>query len=169
MRHKLMIFIIAIVFSLKLTTLQAQTMYVRQQSGAQTAYPINEIQKITFSGGQMQVNQINSITTNYTLSELRYINFTDLTTGTETAETISENLFLYPNPVVTSLNIRLPQTTCEYFTIEIYSLEGKKLHSQKLSQFSGVYSLNVDFLNRGVYIFNFQTNNQVITTKFIKD
>jgi hypothetical protein len=169
MQDKKMILSIALVLGLGLTTMQAQTMYVRQQSGAQTAYVLSDIQIITFSGGQMHVRQTSSNTTNYALSELRYVNFTDLTTKIRLAETISEKLFLYPNPVVNELNIGLPQITSEQITIEIYSLEGKKLYCHYINQSGGMYSINVEFLNKGVYIIKFQTNNQVSTAKFVKN
>jgi hypothetical protein len=169
MKDKKMILSIALVLGLGLTTMQAQTMYVRLQSGTQTGYVLSDIQKITFSGGQMHVRQTSSGTTNYTLSELRYVNFSDLTTEIKPAETTSEKLFLYPNPVVNELNIGLPQVSSEQITIEIYSFEGKKLFCHDINQSGGVYSINVEFLNKGVYIIKFQTNNQVSTAKFVKN
>lgn len=169
MRHKLLIVSVAIIISLSLTTLQAQTMFVRLRSGVQTAYAVSDIRKVTFSGGQMQVQQTSSAITNSTLSELRYVNFVDLIAGLVPGETTSEKLILYPNPVVTELNIDISQIKSEQSTIEIYSLEGKKIYSQNFSHCGGVHSLNVEFLERGIYIYRFQTNNQVLTTKFIKN
>jgi hypothetical protein len=168
MQHK-KLKLIAVLLFLGITGLQAQSMYVRLQSGAQTAYVLSDIQKVTFSGGQMHVKQTSSSTTNYTLSELRYVNFTDLITEIGPAETSSEKLLLYPNPVVNELNIGLPQFTSEKITIEIYSSEGKKLYYHDINQSGDVYSINVEFLKKGIYIFKYQTNNQVLTTKFVKN
>jgi hypothetical protein len=169
MKHKKMILSVALVLGPGLTTLQAQTMYVLQQSGTQTAYALSDMQKVTFSGGQLHIKQASSSITNFSLSELRYVNFTDLTTAIGPAETFSEKLFLYPNPVVNELNISLSQITSEQITIEIYSLEGKKLYCHYINQSGGVYSLNVEFLIKGIYIFKLQTNNQVSTAKFVKN
>lgn len=169
MQNEKIILSIALVLGLGLATLQAQTMYVRPYNGEQTAYAISDLQKVTFSGGQMHVQQKSSSTTNYTLSELRYVNFADLITGIEPAEKISEKLLLYPNPVITGLNISLPQFTNEDITLEIYSLEGIKLYSRNINLFDGVYSLNVEFLNKGIFICKFQTSNMALTAKFIKN
>ena len=42
-------------FGLAFMSIKAQTMYVRPIIGAQTAYPVANIQKLTFSGGNLVV------------------------------------------------------------------------------------------------------------------
>jgi len=58
--------------------LYAQTMYVRPISGTQSFYPVANIQKLTFSDGNLLVSNITSANGTFALSGNRYINFTNI-------------------------------------------------------------------------------------------
>ena len=45
-----------LLLGLGLSSIQAQTMYVKKSNGTQTAYPLNSIRKMTFSGVLKPVN-----------------------------------------------------------------------------------------------------------------
>ena len=98
--------------SIVLTSLHAQTMYVKQANGTQTAYTLSNLQKMTFSGGNATVQKTDNTNGVYALSGLRYLNFTDRTSGLEEPLIVQKELLnVYPNPVSTELNINLTETT----------------------------------------------------------
>lgn len=55
MRHKRLKLSAVLLLGLGLTGLQAQTMYVKESSGTQTAYTLSNIQKMSFSSGNLTV------------------------------------------------------------------------------------------------------------------
>src|SRR5690554_5092155 len=57
MRHKRLKLSAVLLLGLGLTGLQAQTMYVKESSGTQTAYALSNIQKMSFSSGNLTVTK----------------------------------------------------------------------------------------------------------------
>ena len=168
MKHKRLKLSGVLLLGLGLTELQAQTMYVKEKSGTQTAYAMNSIRKMTFSGGNATVQKTDNSTVAYTLSGLRYLNFTDLTTGiTEpTAQLGHSNLITYPNPVVDMLNIDLTGITGEG-TISILTLEGKVIQTQNTNG-NSLITLNLSHLSQGIYLCRFSNAVEIKTVKIIK-
>jgi hypothetical protein len=66
---------------LGLTGLQAQTMYVKEKTGTQTTFELNDIRKLTFPEGNIMVNNTDGNTSVYELSDIRYLSFIDFTTN----------------------------------------------------------------------------------------
>ncbi|MEY3451220.1 MAG: hypothetical protein RL711_1046 [Bacteroidota bacterium] len=58
MRQKRLKLSAVFLLGLGLTGLQAQTMYVKEKSGTQTAYTLSSLRKMTFSEMQRYKNQI---------------------------------------------------------------------------------------------------------------
>lgn len=80
MRHKRLKLSAVLLLGLGLTGLQAQTMYVKESSGTQTAYTLSNIQKMSFSSGNLTVTKTDNSSGVFALSDLRYLNFSDITT-----------------------------------------------------------------------------------------
>ena len=81
MRQKRLKLSAVFLLGLGLTGLQAQTMYVKEKSGTQTAYTLSSLRKMTFSGGNATVQKSDNSTGVYALSQLRCLNFQNLITS----------------------------------------------------------------------------------------
>ena len=77
MRHKKLKLSAVLLLGLGLTSLQAQTMYVKESSGTQTAYTLSNVRKMTFSGGNATVQKTDNSTGVYAMSGLKYLSFED--------------------------------------------------------------------------------------------
>ena len=77
---------------------------------------------------------------------------------------------VYPNPVKGSLTILVNTTKTEKATISVTDYAGKVLMQQTTQLINGSTSiqLNTTHLTQGNYVLNVRTNNEVVTTKFIK-
>jgi len=154
---------------LGLTGLQAQTVYVKESSGTQTAYPLSSVRKMTFSGGNVTVHKTDNSTGVYALSGLRYLNFTDLSTSTteQPMQLANANLIAHPNPVTDVLNIDLTGLENRSGSISILSLEGKLLQGQKTNGAS-IVTLNLSRLPQGIYLCRYASATEIRTAKIIK-
>ena len=168
MRHKRLKISGILLLGLGLTGIQAQTMYVKQSNGTQTDYALSSIRKMTFSGGNATVQKTDNSTGVYGLSSLRYLNFTDLTTGIvePTMRLGNANLITYPNPVTDLLTIDLTGVT-DVGTISILSLEGKVLQTQEYRGAS-IVKLNLSHLPQGIYLCQYSNATEQKTVKLIK-
>ena len=155
-------FLILFFFELAFMSVKAQTMYARPIIGAQTAYPVANIQKLTFSGGNLVVTNLTGANGTFALSGNRYLNFTDLTLATPTNEFLNNRFYVYPNPVTTVLNITNQDSNQTISHLEIISLEGQVVLAQSTPQIA------VASLPQGMYFCRITTNNQTQTIKFLK-
>ena len=146
-----------ILFNLAFIGSKGQTMYVRFNSGLQSPHPVANIQKLTFSNGNLLVT--NTIGTNdaYLLSDNRYINFTDLTLDSVYPEIVNNSFYLYPNPTATILYVANDDSSQVLSSLEIVSLEGRVLIKQNKSQ-----------VELGMYLCKITSNNKTQTIKFLK-
>ena len=167
MRHKRLKLSAVLLLGFGLTGLQAQTMYVKESSGTQTAYTLNNIRKMTFSGGNATVHKTDNSTGVYNLSGLRYLGFGDYITGLEKqVESKSINFNTYPNPVTDVLNINLTGVATRG-TVSILTLEGKLLQEQKTDG-ANTLTLNLSQLPRGIYLCRYRNATEIKTVKIIK-
>ena len=168
MRHKKLQLSAILLLGLGLTGLQAQTMYVKQSSGTQTAYALSNIQKMTFSSGNVTVQKTDNTTGVYALSGLKYLSFQVFTTGINEPQMAAGNTLLtYPNPVADLLTIDLTGTKNGKGRISILNLEGKVMQTQKTSGMS-IVTLNLSQLPQGVYLCRYTNGAETKTVKIIK-
>ncbi len=73
---------------------------------------------------------------------------------------------IYPNPVTDQLHIQLNQLNGRG-RLEIFDLQGRLLATENIG--SSNYNLDVSYLKTSIYILKLYTNNEVWTTKFIKE
>jgi hypothetical protein len=151
-----------LLFGLAFISSQAQTMYVRPISGAQTSYPVATIQKLTFSGGNLLVTNTTGGNGTFALSGNRYINFTDLTLGTTSHTLVKNSFYVYPNPSSTVLNVVNDDLSQTITHLEIISLEGRVLMEQNSPQ------VEIVSLPTGMYFCRIISNNKTQTIKFLK-
>lgn len=151
-----------------LSSITAQTIYVKKSIGTQTAYALSNLRKIAFSPGNVTVQKADSTTEAYVLSELRYVSFKDFSTGVEERNQISTgNLITYPNPVSDVLNIDLSGSKNIDGSISIISLEGKVLQQQKIND-AGIIRFYLSQLPNGIYLCRYRDDIEIKTVKIIK-
>lgn len=171
MKHKNLRIIALLLFSIGLMTeIQSQNLYVMGKDTTQTAFALSSIQKLSFSSGNIIINETDANISTYALSDIRYINFRDLTTGIFLAEQKKPvDLKVFPNPVNDLLNIQINTSENQNGILEIFTLDGRLVLINKLQPEKDVHQINVSELKRGMYIGrikNMQTNN---TFRFIKN
>jgi hypothetical protein len=144
------------------TSVKSQTMYVRPNTGIQTPFPVDTIQKLTFSDGNLLVTSTAGANGTFVITDNRYINFTDLTLGSTTHELAKNSFYLYPNPSSTTINVANDDARQTISRIEIISLEGRVLIEQKSPQ------VEIVSLPTGMYFCKIAYNNISQTIKFLK-
>jgi hypothetical protein len=168
MRHKKLKLSAVFLTGVALTGLQAQMMYVKERIGTQTAYTLSNIQKMSFSSGNLAVTKTDNSRNFYALSDLRYLNFSDIKTDLqENLSVQNQMLSVYPNPVSDKLNIDLTGIGQRNGTLSILNFEGKILVSQQISN-EGVLSLDFSHLPIGIYFCRYNNATELKTEKIIK-
>ena len=168
MRHKRLKLSAVLLLGLGLTGLQAQTMYVKESSGTQTAYALSNIQKMSFSSGNLTVTKTDNSSGIYALSDLRYLNFSDVSAGLQEDLSVqSKMLKVYPNPVGDILNINLTGKSETEGTLSILNFEGKTVLSRQVNN-EGVLSLDISHLPTGIYLCRYSNATEIKTVKIIK-
>ncbi len=76
-------------------------------------------------------------------------------------------LKVYPNPAIDEITIALNSKTLVNPKIEIYSLEGKIVYSEKLKVNSEKTIVNLNKLSKGIYLVKLFDNNQEISSEKI--
>ncbi len=168
MRHEKLRLSTLLFLALCLTGLQAQTMYVKESSGTQTAYTLSNIQKMSFSSGNLTVTKTDKSSQAYALSDLRYLNFSDISLGLQENLIVrNQPLSVYPNPVGDVLNIDLTGMAEKEGTLSILNLEGKTLVSRKVGN-DGVLLLDISHLYKGIYLCRYNNASEIHKAKIIK-
>lgn len=92
-------------------------------------------------------------------------NFTTLSTSQFDAK---PTLSIYPNPSKGVMNINISQATSQDLSLEVYSVLGQKVYSQKLTALSSV--VNTTQWNSGVYLVRLSSEKQniAISKRFVK-
>jgi hypothetical protein len=151
-----------------LTGVQAQTMFVKESNGIQTAYALSNMRKIFFSAGNLTVTETDNSSGVYALNGLRCLNFSDLTPGLEEHLDIQDQrIITYPNPATNVLNIDLSGVCIPEGTISILSIEGKTIKNQKVTGGS-IISVDLSQLPEGIYLCRYSSLRKILTVKIIK-
>jgi len=162
-------FIALLLFSLGLTG-HAQTMHVKEKCGTKTIFATNDIMKLTFSGGNMTVTGHDGNPETFALTDIRYVNFTDLSTGVYPLENKKpEFLILFPNPVQDILTLNY-KSLGEAIQFEVMTLDGKTVYRNIINIQSGTNQtdINVSSLPKGTYLCRLIDGKAVLMQKFLK-
>jgi hypothetical protein len=168
MKHRRFVFCAVLFWGVGLSWLQAQTMYVKEKNGTQTAYALNSVRKITFSGANANILKNDNSTKSFVLSGLQNLSFTNLTTNLANNSIPVSNASqkIYPNPFVDVLNIDLTGLEGEV-TISILTLDGKIMQTQK-AMTNSLSSFYLSYLPKGIYLCRYSTISETQTIKIIK-
>lgn len=134
-------------------------------------FSISTIKSLTFPAGNVQVNKTDGNKDAILLSNVRFFNFINLTTGMEGETNLSStSLQLFPNPLLNGfLTIRYDASQTTLTTLKIIDLKGITVwQTEKASQLgtNEIY-LNKDNWSPGVYIFKIEIGNKIETKQLI--
>lgn len=90
----------------------------------------------------------------------------DITINTNDVLT-QQALTLYPNPVTQELSVSVPTVITEPVTVSLHSLNGAELMVKNFTSFTRA-QLDVSNLPDGMYMLRFQTNDDIVTKRVIK-
>lgn len=167
MKHTKIKLAVILALGICMAQLNAQTLNLRQTSGTLTPYLLGNIKKISFSSGNIQIENKSNSSDNYLLSTITYINF-------QSAPTIIASIdkpigtIIYPNPVQDVLNIRLLDDIKSLEYVEILSMEGIVILKASINAESSLTQLNISELNSGIYFCHIKSTTLNETIKFIK-
>jgi len=168
MRHKQLLLSALLLLALGLSSIQAQTMYVKQNNGSKTAYALGSLRKMSFSSGKLTVTKKDNSKGIYNLNDLIYLNFSDISTDLNEKYSVKgETITAYPNPVSDILNIDLSGTAMAEGTINIISIEGRILVTHLVTD-GTLISLDISQLTKGIYICHYSNQAESTTVKIIK-
>ncbi len=169
MKHKRLTTAKALLFvSGLIAGLNAQEMYVKESIGTTTIYSLSNIQKMYFSSGNVNIAKTDGSNKAYQLKHLQYLSFKDNSTGIDEVEDRSEQrLSVYPNPVTNVLSVDLPGIISPNGMINIINIDGKVIKSREVTG-TGIISLDVGHLPKGIYLCRYINGKEIKTIKFIK-
>ncbi len=149
---------------------QNQSLYVVENSGAQTTYQLNNIGKLHFAEGQLLIQQYNGSESNYNLTDLRLLGFDDLV-DVPFAETDQLNqLKLFPNPASHTIRLDYYSRQTEKATLSLITLDGRQVYRQSIVCKKGSNSISIGLadLPAGLLICRILGSSSVVSEKFIK-
>jgi len=75
---------------------------------------------------------------------------------------------VYPNPSTSNFRLYLSTANQQSTSIELYSIDGKKLQSKTITQSKGVIDIDASAYRPGIYLLNVKQGNFTKTIKLIK-
>ena len=151
-------------------TMQAEEMglLVHSGAGAPQSFALSSINKITFSGGNMNVLPTSGTGSNFAVSAISQLTFETETESPSTPTAIgapeASALRFYPNPVRDELFVT---SDTEIESIAVLALTGNVLWRTDVQATTARLSLG--FLSAGTYVIQVKCANTVSSQKFIKN
>lgn len=163
--------LIAFLFVVGLPGLYAQTfLNVKEKSGTQTSFALSEINKLIFESGNMAVIKKSAYSSGFGVIDIRYLDFTNITSNGKVVDAMHNKIRLYPNPVTDLLQIQYESAEAETVLIQIVDLQGKILFQQTIANKSGTNNVYIPFnsFQKGLYLCSLYHRNKLETGKVVK-
>jgi hypothetical protein len=148
----------------------AQTMDLTDWSGTKSSFAINDIRKITFSGGNMTINDHDGYPETIALKDICHANFTGLSTGDNPFDNKKPDFpVLFPNPVQDILTLNY-KSSGEVIHFEVMTMDGKIVYRKVINVLSETIQtdMNVTSLPKGLYLCRLIDGQIIQTLKFLK-
>ena len=150
MKCKIVKFGLMLCFFFGGTSLRAQTFYIEESDGAMNSISLNNVRKIIFSQGVLSIQEFDSNSSFFDLSNLSSFRFDHLITNSQASSTvIGSNLSVYPNPVTDILHLDCADKRIEGF-VEVFDFYGNVVFQQKIAGES-IVTMDLGALYSGVY------------------
>ncbi len=150
------------------TKAQVYSMIVDDQTSGIVAYPLNDVNVLTFTTTDVNANVLGTVIP-YVMNDVNKITFGIAIGINENPAT--STVGIYPNPTngVTTLNIK--DETATEFVVNIYNVTGALVSSSTFALNGGELNENIDLSSyvNGIYMIRISTGNDVITKKIIKN
>jgi len=170
MQNRKQKFCVALFMSFGLISVNAQSILnVKESSGGSSFFYTNDIRKLTFSGGNLHVNEMDGSSNSYDISGLKRLDFNGISTKIEIplqSKQPEEKLQLYPNPVNDVLYVKSEIALDCDWKVEILDLQGRVLKKEILTSLK---SINVSDLKKGMYLCRIYTCDKIENIKFLKN
>ena len=164
MKHNALLLVFFL--NLSFINVYAQSMAVNQLDGNQSTYNLTTVLNMTFTSGNFNV-KAQDITNSFTLLNFKNLKFTPGLYTSNRGET-NEDLFrVFPNPVKNNLTVNLNGAIAQDALLRIYSIEGKLMTFQTISNPSTI--LNLSKLAAGFYYCNYFNGSKTKTIKIVKE
>lgn len=138
-------------------------LFIEKKDHTSTSFSLENVQKLTFSLGNLIVHQQNSTTT-LPFNQVQYISLKNYSLTTDISQEIDENkISLYPNPTLAALKITLNNIEGIVF---INDCVGNTKFKQALHD--GTNEIDTNTLLPGIYFAEIVTSSGSRTIKFIK-
>jgi hypothetical protein len=160
MREKLLLS--GFLFGLCLTGVYAQNMKLLENTGGKTVYDLQNIQKMSFSSGNLMIMKKDKSSESYLLNEIKRLDFSILITEVEKVVLEDDGLKVYPNPVENVVNIGVS----EKGLLRVLTVDGKTMYSEEVE--AGIFSLDMNAYSSGIYICMYNNDTVVKIERIIK-
>lgn len=138
----------------------SQNLVVQKSDGTENSVSLDVIRKLVFSGNSLQIKNNSGGTTDFQLTDIRKIFFSNSSSSIDQVVNENEKLIVFPNPASIELNIEVNVPLITH--IEIYNFQGKKVKTSISN--NGIAKIDISELRTGIYLI--KAGSQ--TTKFIK-
>lgn len=153
-----------------LSSLNAQDLVIKKNTGEENTYALNDVKKITFETGKLAVHLTDGSEPQLDQANMQYLTYKNLVTSANTEEkTANERLLIFPNPAIEELYISYPLFAGQPLAVEIVSITGKVVYRQDVDIPEGTNnSVDISTFPNGIYLYRSYHKNTVLTAKFLK-
>jgi len=172
MKQKKVNSLIVFLFAIGFTGLQAQTLLnVKEKLGTLTPFALSGLNKLIFSSDKMTVIKKTGNNSDFSLINIRYLNFTNPSVINEISNSRNGNLKLFPNPIMDLLNIQFESANEGNVLIQIINVQGKILFQQRFTNQTGINNLSIplESFQKGLYLCQLIHGNKLEINKFVKN
>ncbi len=121
---------------------------------------------MTFTSGNFNV-KTQDITNSFPLLNFKNLKFSSGATTSIISETNEDLIRIFPNPVKANLIVNLNGNIAQDATLSIYSIEGKLMKFQPISNSS--ITLDLSELSTGFYFCSYFNGSKIKTIKIVKE
>jgi len=143
-----------------LNAARGQSLVLQLVNGTEETKDILALQKVFFSGENLNINYLNGSSETFAVTNLSKIYFHPLSNSSETIAGTVKKISVYPNPAISTLNLKNVSNDEASFTI--FRMDGAIVMKSQLV--SGKSSIDIASLDGGLYLL--KIDNQVV--RFIK-
>lgn len=149
---------------------KAQSINVSERNSTINSFLIQQVKKIDFSSGKVNVRNKSGIEHSYVLSSIRNINFNQLDIVSDINQSQFNSGKFYTSQVGSQLLVHYPFNQNSIVDFQILSIDGKLIMSKiyKLSVENNEILINISLIKKGIYVCRLRNDNSVKVIKFTK-
>lgn len=130
---------------------------------------LSNIRKLSFETTDfVTITNTSGNSIKYNLIDYNYFDFKAIATAITTPTAAVTSLRLYPNPVISDLNIQLTTIFDQAVTIEIYSLQDNIILKTNQIAVNDLCNINLSEFQSGIYFCKVMYGENIAISKFIK-